>query len=77
MGHSLNSEAVNEEVLSSRTGLQEFKVVEFLLIQQKFGRPNKVLRLNMGQWKFLLIQQNIFLGAEVILSIKNSSKDFL
>ena len=30
--------------------------------QQKFGWPNKVFRLNMGQWKFLLIQQNIFLG---------------
>ena len=33
-----------------------------LLFQQKFGWPNKVFRLNMGQWKFLLIQQNIFLG---------------
>ena len=30
--------------------------------QQKFGWPNKVFRLNMGQWKFSLIQQNIFLG---------------
>ena len=29
-----------------------------LLNQQKFGWPNKVFRLNMGQWKFLLIQQN-------------------
>ena len=31
---------------------------KFLLIQQNFGWPNKVFRLNMGQWKFLLIQQN-------------------
>ena len=33
-----------------------------MLIQQKFGWPNNVFRLNMGQWKFLLIEQNIFLG---------------
>ena len=33
-----------------------------MLIQQKFGWPNKVFRLNMRQWNFLLIQQNIFLG---------------
>ena len=33
-----------------------------MLNQQKFGWPNKVFRLNMGQWKFLLIEQNIFLG---------------
>ena len=42
-----------------------------MLIQQKFGWPNKVFPLNMGQWKFLLIQQNIFLG--VIDDIKISS----
>ena len=33
-------------------------------IQQKFGWPIKVFRLNMDKWKFLLIQQNIFLGEE-------------
>ena len=37
-----------------------------LLIQQKFGWPNKVFRLNMGQWKFLLIQKNIFLGVSLL-----------
>ena len=39
-----------------------------MLIQQKFGWPNKDFRLNMGQRKFLLIQQNIFLG---VLKVRN------
>ena len=49
---------------------------KFLLNQQKFGWPNKVFRLNMGQWKFLLIQQNIFLGGDekkIINAILNSN----
>ena len=41
-----------------------------LLNQQKFGWPNKAFRLNMGQWKFLLIQQNIFLGASKLCKQK-------
>ena len=40
-----------------------------MLNQQKFGWPNKVFRLNMDQWKFLLIQQIIFLG--VIMSLQD------
>ena len=37
---------------------------------ESIGWPNKVFRLNMGQWKFLLIQQNIFLS---ILQNKNDA----
>ena len=43
-----------------------------LLNEQKFGWHNKVFRLSTGQWKFLLIQQNIFLGVHVDAREKTS-----